>query len=118
MAASAFARVPAVYCGGGKYQHRCSTKAGVKCCFVLLLYLNHFAAGMMPLILAEILAFSTTNGGQRHSLTTNANVANEDPRGGQPELQPDVCLHLVLCTMNFSSLWSSLSFCFVFLFFY
>lgn len=73
---------------------------------------------MMPLILAELLAFSTTSGGQRHSLTTNANVANEDPRGGQPELQPDVCLHLVLCTTKFSSLWSSLSFCFCFCLFF
>lgn len=55
---------------------------------VIVESLYHFTAGVVPLILAELLAFSTTSGGQRHSLTTNANVAKEDPRGGQPELQP------------------------------
>lgn len=69
----------------------------------------------MPLILAELLAFSTTSGGQRHSLTTNANVANEDPRGGQPELQPDVCLHL--CAVYYEVFLSMVLSLFLFCFF-
>lgn len=63
---------------------------------VVVQKLYHFAAGMMLLIIAQLLAFSTSSGGQRHLLTTKANVANDHPRGGQLELQPDVCLHLCL----------------------
>lgn len=67
------------------------------CVYVAIVVVENlypFAAGVTPqLILREPRAFSTTSGGQRHSLAANANVANDDPRGAQRELQPDICLH-------------------------